>query len=214
MAASTNDRQIETLLEAGQWDQARKSIEQALIDDPNNHWLLTQLGVTFYEQRDYEKAVRKLLASFDILPTCPLTLWNLAGAVDAIGNSPKAIGIYTTLLRSKHTAADDPCWESQEWTDALKTDCVYRIGVCLKRLKKWKGAEDCFRNYIDLILAGMAGTYSVESAAEHIRAIAPHRKNRSTKQVREAFRSTLQDLGDDASTGTLSDLSVDELLPS
>ena len=54
---------IESLIERERWADARKRIERELKSDPDNHWLLTQLGVTLYEERRYRDALVPLLKS-------------------------------------------------------------------------------------------------------------------------------------------------------
>ena len=212
MAPRTRNRRIEALLEQEKWDEARKLINKALADDPENHWLLTQLGVTYYEKRDYAESIRRFLSSLDIVSNCPLTLWNLAGALDAIGKPEAAVPIYAWLIRTNKSADDDPCWESKDWADALKTDCVYRLGLCFEHMNRRDSSEHCFRQYVNLLLAGMNGTYSMEDVARHIRDI--HTAKKQTKNVRQAIDSTLQDVGIQSllSGPNLPELSLDELL--
>jgi len=184
---------IEALLGSGQWAAARARIEAELASQPGDHWLLTQLGVTLYEQGRYAESLRPLVQSLEIVPDCPLTLWNLAGGLDALGKPEDAVAIYTWLIGRKKTAADDDCWESDEWADALKTDCVYRVGACFERMGLSESAERCFRQYVNLLLAGMAGSYTLEDAGAHIQKL--HSVARGTRErvVREAFGTTLQD---------------------
>jgi tetratricopeptide (TPR) repeat protein len=79
------------LFQRRKWAQARKLLEKEKEKDPKSHWVLTQLAVTYYEQRKYAKALQLLLRSRKILPDCPLTLWNLAGTLDALGKHAHAI---------------------------------------------------------------------------------------------------------------------------
>ncbi len=216
MLAPQKPPRIETLLDKGEWEKARTRIERELTTRPDDHWLLTQLGVTYYEQGQYEESVRRFLSSLEVVPDCPLTLWNLAGALDAIGKPETAIAIYTWLLRSKKTPDDDPCWESAEWTAALKTDCVYRLGVCFRHLKRWESAEHCFRQYLNLRLAGSDGTYSFDDAARQIQEARAGRKPGAEQEVRRAIDATLRDAGVRSVDGgrKLPKLSADELLAS
>jgi tetratricopeptide (TPR) repeat protein len=195
MAASTNDQTVEALLQQGKWDEARKLIRRELTHQPDNHWLLTQLGVTYYEQRRYRQALKPLLSALAIVPDCPLTLWNLAGTYDALGKPEIAIALYTRLLKSKKSPADDPCWESEAWADNLKTDCVYRLGVSFQHLGRRQSAEHCYRQYVNLLLAGMSGSYPIEDAARHIRDLHGNGKPRRTKKVQEVIDATLEDVG-------------------
>src|SRR5438067_6332455 len=107
MANKRIGQQIDDLIDAEQWEQARALIEKALTKEPRSHWLLTQLGETYYEQRQYKKALKLLLQSRQILPDCPLTLWHLANTLDALGYHLGAIHLYTWLLRTKKTPEDD-----------------------------------------------------------------------------------------------------------
>src|SRR5207249_9428193 len=107
MAASKIGKQIDELIQTEQWEPARALIEKALKKEPQSHWLLTQLGETYYEQQQYKKALGLLLRSRDILPDCPLTLWQLANTLDAREHYSEAVSLYTWLLRSKKTAEDD-----------------------------------------------------------------------------------------------------------
>ena len=194
MSMLTAEPTIETLLESGEWESASQLIQQELAVHPGDHWLITQLGVTFYEQQQYLQSLRHFLTSLEIVPDCPLTLWNLAGALDALEKSADAVSIYTWLLKSRKTVDDDSCWESRDWTESLKTDCVYRLGVCFQRMGQSGSAEHCFRQYINLLLAGMNGTWSVEDAKQHILKLEGKGKQRLAKEIREAFDATLQDV--------------------
>ena len=152
--------------------------------------------MTFYEQRRYEEALELFLASCDIVPDCPLTLWNVAGALDALGKSAQAVGVYTWLLQSKKSPEEDPCWESKEWTDSLKADSMYRLGVCFQHLGKKRKAEQCYRQYLDLLLAGIGGFYSAEDVTHKIQGLhdANH-PNGADRELRRAVQATLQASG-------------------
>ena len=187
---------INDLFHRKKWDAARKLLELARKKDPNSHWLLTQLGVTLYEQGKYKDALKMFLASQKIVPDCPLTLWNLAGALDALGKYPAAKRIYTWLLESKTSPDDDPCWESKEWTAALKADAVYRLGVCFQHLNEKRKAEHCYRQYLDLLLVGIDGTYSAEDVTKRIRSLHQSDKtNGAADELRKRVESTLRGSG-------------------
>ena len=162
---------------------------------PKSHWLLTQLGVTFYEQRKYRNSLQLFLASRKIKDDCPLTLWHLAGAYDAIGEHRKAIKIFSWLLQSKTSPKENPCWESKKWTDALKTDAVYRLGVCFQHLGRNDLAEDLYRQYLNflLVLRGGEGMYSIDDVTGRIRGL--HRAGGAKSmggELRKAAKSAIQ----------------------
>ena len=146
--------------------------------------------------------MRLFLASRAIVADCPLTLWNLAGALDALGNSVDAIRIYTWLLESKKSSTEDPCWESKAWTDALKTDCVYRLGICFQKQGQKETAEDCFRQYIELLLTGIDGSYSIDEAMRQIRGFHRNGKhNGKESELRKAVRMSHRAAGIETKKG-------------
>ena len=162
MTGNKMNSKINGLIQRGQWAEARRLLERERDKEPTNHWVLTQLGVTFYEQRRYEEALQLFLASREIVPDCPLTLWNLGGTLDSLGKHTHAMRIFTGILYSNTSPDDDPCWESVKWADALKADCVYRLGVCFQHLGKKRKAELCYRQFLNLLSIGIEATYSID----------------------------------------------------
>jgi tetratricopeptide (TPR) repeat protein len=187
---------IDDLFEREKWKEARKLLQEASKKDPESHWMLTQLGVTYYEQRRYEEALERFLASLGLDAECPLTLWHLAGTLDALGKHTAAIEIFTWLLETNRSPAKYSCWESPAWADKLKTDCLYRLGVCFRHLGKKKNAEHCYRQYLNLVLIGANGMYSIEDVARNIRRLHGAAKHRAPRgEIRKAVNTALQTLG-------------------
>jgi tetratricopeptide (TPR) repeat protein len=191
MIASKQDDQINALFRSGKWQRARAILEAERERDPSSHWVLTQLGVTFYEQRRYREALELFRASLEIVPDCPLTLWNVAGALDALGKSGEAIDIYKWLIESKTTPKQDPCWESEDWSLSLKTDCFFRLGTCFQRLRKQEKAQECFEEYLHLLSIGAHGSYSLEEVQKKMRALLDGSKPADAKRaIRKAINAT------------------------
>lgn len=192
MSKPFSDR-INALFQRSEWKKARQLLEKEQEKDPSAHWVLTQLGVTFYEERRYKKALQFFEASKQIVPDCPLTIWNFAGTLDSLGRHTEALRHFASLLQSQKTAKEDPCWESRAWTEALKTDCLYRMGICFENLGEKKQAEQCFRNYLDLLLSGGTGNYSLEEVTKRIRKFHGTPKNgEGNKNLKKAIAAILQ----------------------
>lgn len=192
MAKNSLNATIDLLFKKGRWPEARALLEKEREKQPNDHWVLTQLGVAFYEERRYSEALQLFLASQKIVPDCPLTLWNLAGALDALGNPAEAIRVYAWLLECKQTATADPCWESKEWTEALKADCVYRLAACFQQMGRAGAAAHCYRQYINLLISGIQGLYSSNDAMRQIQKLqAAGPPNGSRRALKEAVHATL-----------------------
>lgn len=183
---------INDLFQRGEWEKARRLLENEREGDSDNHWVLTQLGVTFYEQKRYKDALQLFKASCAIVADCPLTLWNLAGTLDLLGKHRDAIKIYTWLLQTKLSPEEDPCWESKEWTDALKTDTLFRLGSCLQSLGKKRKAEDFYRQYLNLLLIGGDGTYSAEEVTSRIRSLHEGKNAPAAGALQKAVKSAIQ----------------------
>jgi tetratricopeptide (TPR) repeat protein len=67
-------KEIEKLIAAKDWKDARKLIRAALRKKPDSHWLLTRLGLTYYEEYNYEKALFYSGQALELAPNCPLVM--------------------------------------------------------------------------------------------------------------------------------------------
>ena len=202
MSSATINQKIDKLFEREEWGAARKLLIVESEKTPESHWLLTQLGVTYYEQRKYKEALELFEASRRIVPDCPLTLWNLAGTLSALGKQADAIRIYSWLLNSKASSKKDTCWESQIWADSLKADCVFRLGDCFRYLGKLKKAEHCYRQYLDLILIGIKGMYSGEEVLKEIQSLHPaNGRKQSANSLNKVVEQTLRGAGISTANG-------------
>ena len=50
---------IEERIAANDWSGARRLIRAALRREPDSHWLLARIGLTYYEERRYAHALRR-----------------------------------------------------------------------------------------------------------------------------------------------------------
>ena len=120
MAVSKIGDRVNDLFDREDWPIAEKILVAERKTFPNDHWVVTQLGVSIYEQQRYEEALETFRASESILPSCPLTRWNLAGALGALDHCEDAIRYYVGLIEDPATPRKDPCWESETWARTLK----------------------------------------------------------------------------------------------
>ena len=79
MRKDTLNKRINSLFQQNAWKEARKLLEIEHEKDSEDHWVVTQLGVTFYEEKKYRDALQLFRKSLEIVNDCPLTRWNLAG---------------------------------------------------------------------------------------------------------------------------------------
>ncbi len=108
--------EIEALLAAEDWEAARSLIRTRLATEPDSHWLLTRLGLTYYEQRRYRQALRYEGQALRLAPRCPLVLWDYAGTLDMLGRTSEALRIYRRLIRrGVERLAFGECGEGRAW---------------------------------------------------------------------------------------------------
>ncbi len=178
---------IEALIEQQKWVDARRAIQEELKKDPENHWRLTRLSTTYYEQGDYETALPWVEKARALAPDCPLVLWDYAGTLDMLGREREAIDVYRSLLqRGAKAIAEDECGEGSEWATGLLTDCVYRAGQCFEDLKDRRRAADLYRQYLNLVDMGAPTIYPREEAVARLRRVTVQRKSRIEQALEQA----------------------------
>src|SRR5438270_10079747 len=107
---------IKQLLAAKQWKKARALLQDELLKAPTDHWVWTTLGLTYYEQRMYEKALKCSKRAVELAPDCPLVLWDYAGCLSMNGRESAALAIWTLLLdMDLEEVAYGECSEGMDW---------------------------------------------------------------------------------------------------
>ena len=160
-------KEIEKLIAAENWKDARKLIRAALRKEPDSHWLLTRLGATYYEEFNYEKALFHSGQALELAPNCPLVLWDYAGALDMLGRTKEAIAIYKKLVkRGVEAIAYDDCGEGLAWARGLVADCLYRLAQCYDDAGRYKDSLDYYYQHIRLRGPGCRSIYSIGEVRE------------------------------------------------
>ncbi|MGH9929563.1 MAG: hypothetical protein ACREA9_10065 [Pyrinomonadaceae bacterium] len=119
---------IEALIQAEDWKAARKAIVAALGKEPDSHWLLSRLALTYYEEFNYEKALEIEAQALRLAPDCPLVLWGYAGTLEMLEREREAIKIYSQLIeRGARPIAYGECGEGLARARGLIADSFYRI---------------------------------------------------------------------------------------
>jgi tetratricopeptide (TPR) repeat protein len=136
-------RLIEACIAEEDWNSARKLIEEAILQEPDNHWLLARLSLTYYEQRDYQRALELSAQALAIQPLCPLALWDHASSLDALGKPKEALVIYKGLVeRGVEELAFGECGEGIAWSRGLLADCLYCMSKCYTKLGEYQKAVE------------------------------------------------------------------------
>ena len=90
---------IEVLIAEERWAETRRLIRGLLKERPDNHFMLSRLALTHYEQRNYWRAMKLERRALVLAPHCPLALWGLAGTNHMLGHLEEASRIYRCLIR-------------------------------------------------------------------------------------------------------------------
>jgi tetratricopeptide (TPR) repeat protein len=142
-------REIENSIGRSDWKEARQLVRAALRAEPDSHWLLARLSLTYYEEFDYERALIIVKRAYDIAPGCPLVLWELAGTLDMLGREREAISIYRRLIgRGVESVAFGKCGEGLSRARGLIADCWYRLAHCERNLGHGTQAIQCYQRHI------------------------------------------------------------------
>jgi tetratricopeptide (TPR) repeat protein len=173
-ARATNGKRlsktVDRLFAQEKWAKARAVLEKELVRDPESHWLRARLSTTYYEERNYDRALEEIELAYHRRPECPLVLWDYAGTLDAVGRTAEAIEIYGSLLgKGVDAVAHDECGEGVPWAIGLLTDCCFRLGVCYENLGNAPAAAKHFTAYLVLRTSNHAvSIYSLQDALTHL----------------------------------------------
>jgi tetratricopeptide (TPR) repeat protein len=186
----TFSERINDLFKHEQWAQARKLLQNRLEKEPNDHWLLTRLGTTYYENRDYPKALDLSRRAIRLASECPLVLWDLASTLEMLGDDRGALRAYRGLFaRGPQKIAGDECGEGMPWALSLLTDCLYSAAGCLHRIGDRDAAVSCLRQHLELRALGSKSIYSRRDVGKRFAEIAGSRLGLIEREIGEAERA-------------------------
>jgi predicted Zn-dependent protease len=165
-------KEIEKLIDAENWRGARQLIRHALRKEPDSHWLLSRLGLTYCEERNYKKALFYDSQALRLAPSCPLVLWDYAGALDMLGRNKEAIAIYRKLVkRGEYKSAYGECGEGMAWARGVIADCLYRIAKCYEEQSRPKKALSYYEQHLKRRGPGSRSIYSIGEVKRQMKEI-------------------------------------------
>lgn len=181
--------EIEQLIERKRWSKARALIQEELVSAPTDHWLWANLGLTYYEQKKYEKALECGNRAVELHAGCPLALWHYAGELFMSGREDSALAIWTLLMNMDiEEVAYGECGEGMDWALQLINDVHYRMG----RYYQWKAdverARVSFEKYLTNRAHGVGSIYDRKKAEEYLAELNP--AGNHTKSGASAKRTT------------------------
>jgi tetratricopeptide (TPR) repeat protein len=131
--------------------ESEGELRRRLKREPNHHWLLTRLSSVLYERRRYASAVKYAEKAFAQMPTCPLVLWDYAGALQMLGRHEEALDLYARIVtRGVHRIATGDCGEGRAWARGLVADAHYRASISLAAIGNKLASLSAFEHCLDL----------------------------------------------------------------
>jgi len=161
--------EIENAIDSENWVQARKLIRARLNKSPDDHWLLTRLGLTFYEQRRYLKALEYSERAKAVAPDCPLVLWDYAGTLEMLDRPADALKVFERIVdRGIESVAFGDCGEGLRWARGLIADCYYRMAHCRKSLGHLQQARRDYEQHLALRGPGCRSIYPISKVRKEL----------------------------------------------
>ncbi len=155
-------RKIDRAMDGEEWDAARCLILEELKGTRDDHWLITRLATTYYEQKDYAAALEWSEKAVRLAPECPLVLWDYAGALDMTGREEEAIRVWRRLIeRGAERIASEECGEGLRWAESLVNDSRYRAALSSFDLGKDAEGFRFLREHLAHRKPGLPSLYSL-----------------------------------------------------
>ncbi len=163
---------VEKLIEKEDWVAARKLIRSELKKDPNDHWLLTRLALTYYEVKKYSRALEYEEKALELAPKCPLVLWDYAGTLQMLDRDKEAVAIYSRIIRrGVHSIAYGECGEGLALARGLIADSYYRQALSHQALGNRKKAINAFEKHLDCRGPGCLSIYPIDEIRKEFKKI-------------------------------------------
>ncbi len=189
-------RRIDAAFDKEAWGEARRLLVHALKAEPDNHWLVTRLATTFYEERDYMRALEWSEKGARLAPKCPLVLWDHACTLDMMNHEEDAIQIWRTLIaRGVERIAHDECGEGTRWAESLINDCRYRVALSSFDLGRRAEAMRSLQEHLAHRRPGLPSIYSLKEVRENQRKMRATTGDRGIGLERSGRKSLIHSAG-------------------
>lgn len=162
-------------------------LRRQLKAEPRHHWLLTRLSSVYYERKRYGLALKYAEKAFAEVPTCPLVLWDYAGALQMQGRHSEALDLYARIVtRGVTRIASGECGEGRARARGLVSDSHYRASISLRAIGNESASLSAFEQCLDLRGPGCQSIYRLsELGAQASRAKRPDKALQPTSRARK-----------------------------
>ena len=148
---------------AENWARARELIRSALRRERDSHRLLSRLGRTYYEERDYRRALHYSEKALSLAPRCPLVLCDYARCLDMLERPKEALSVYRRIVRrGVDRLAHGDCGGGLAWARSLVADCHYRMAHCYRKIRQRKRAIREYEAHLAMRGPGCHSIYPIK----------------------------------------------------
>jgi tetratricopeptide (TPR) repeat protein len=166
---NVNNLEIEKRIDEKNWQEARALLQEELVFTPTDHWLWMTLSLTYYEEKQYEKALACSRRAVELKPNCPLALWHYAGSLFMSGQESSALAIWTVLRNMDlEDIAYGDCSEGMDWAMQLVNDVNFRIGRYFQWKQEPELARASFQKYLHNREYGVSSIYDKQKAEKFL----------------------------------------------
>jgi tetratricopeptide (TPR) repeat protein len=163
---------IERAIAANNWPRARRLISSELRRNGNDHWLLTRLSLTYYEQKQYRKSLQYVIQALQMQPYCPLAVWDYGGTLDMLNRRRKALQIFRWLISwGEDRIAYGECGEGIRFARSLIADCYYRIARIYEEQRERRKALRAYREHLLRRRPGVRSIYPLSEVKRRFAAL-------------------------------------------
>ena len=166
-------------------------LRQQLKAEPHHHWILTRLSSVYYEQRRYALALKYAEKAFAEVPSCPLVLWDYAGALQMLDRHNEALDLYARIVtRGVDRIANGECSEGRAWARGLISDSHYRASLSLKAIGNERASSSAFEQCLDLRGPGCRSIYRLnELGTSDVTSARPNRPLQPSSRARKKAKN-------------------------
>jgi tetratricopeptide (TPR) repeat protein len=157
--------EIWDLIKKDKYEDARLLLNIMNEEEPESHWVLSRIALTYYEEKNYEKALEFEYQALELAPDCPLVLWGYAGVLDMLEYDDEAIQVYRKLIhRGVTRIANGICGEGLRKARSLVNDCRYRLAQLYAGKGQFQQARKYIREYISNRNPNCTSIYNLKEA--------------------------------------------------
>jgi hypothetical protein len=159
---SRAEKLIGRAFDAEEWTRARRLIRAELRSTPKDHWLMSRLATTYYEQRKYEESLYWNAMALQESPYCPLAIWGYACSLEMMGRPGESLSLFRWLLSwGEERLAHGECGEGLSKARSLLADCHYRIAGIWAKKRQWRRAAAEYDIYLSRRKDGWGSIYPI-----------------------------------------------------